>query len=182
MRRWSRRKLSPESGSAPSAPEADAAAGQSDDAFAEFDYDSLDFASDYRRFMDAAVPDHVRTKALQRLWNSSDIISRPDNLDDFLEDFREEAKALPANLVRSAYRIGRGFSPAQENEVPESHNEHREGGRAPDELHEAQPCAPRTRSELSDETVRKADPDDADASENAPVAGRQLPKRPVGEG
>lgn len=181
MQRWSRRKLSPESGGAPSAPEADAATGQSDDAFAEFDYESLDFASDYRRFMDAAVPDHVRTKALQRLWNSSDIISCPDNLDDFLEDFREEAKALPSGLARSAYQIGRGFSPARENDAPEAPNERREGG-ASDELYEAQPCEPRISSELSDDTVREADLNDADVADNAPITSRQHPKPPEGEG
>jgi hypothetical protein len=110
--RWSRRKLGPEHEradaptAAPSQDEAGAAQG---DAFADFDFATLDFASDYRRFMDAAVPDHLRTKALRRLWSSSEVIAQPDELDEFLEDFRDEAKAPSADMIRSAYRIGRGF-------------------------------------------------------------------------
>ena len=77
--------------------------------FADFDFSSLDFSSDFSRFLGANVPDHVRNRALKALWSSHDTISRPDDLDDYLEDFSEEAMALPAELVKSAYKIGRGF-------------------------------------------------------------------------
>jgi hypothetical protein len=108
--RWSRRKLDPQ------AQETTPAAPKPTESFADFDFDALDFASDYRRFMAEHVPDDVRNTALRRLWSSTDIIAQPDELDDYLEDFREEAKALPAELARSAYRIGRGFLEPAEDE------------------------------------------------------------------
>lgn len=114
LARWSRRKRGPEAETATapdSTPDARASApnAREDDAFADFDFDSLNFTSDYRRFMASAVPDQVRSKALRKLWTSTDIIAQADELDDYLEDFREEAMALPAEMVRSAYRIGRGL-------------------------------------------------------------------------
>lgn len=131
LTRWSRRKREPDPGlaSRPDAtpdatpeatPEAspDAASPQKDDAFAGFDFESLSFDSDYRRFMADAVPENAQRMALRRLWTSTDIIARADELDDYLEDFREEAMALPAEMVRSAYRVGRGFvEDGQETDV-----------------------------------------------------------------
>jgi Protein of unknown function (DUF3306) len=114
LQRWSRRKRDPrarreEEIARATHPEAQPGCVVEEQAFAGFDFDSLDFTSDYRRFMTGAVSDQVRNKALQRLWTSTDIIAQPDELDDYLEDFREEAMGLPAAMARSAYRIGRGF-------------------------------------------------------------------------
>ena len=120
--RWSRRKLAPaaertdDPGTAPAA-EAATNVAANEEAFADFDFASLDFSSDYRRFMTGSIPDHVRTRALQQLWTSSDLIARPDELDEFLEDFRDQAKALPSALARSAYRIGRGFVDAEPESI-----------------------------------------------------------------
>ena len=104
--RWSRRKASrledqerPELGQAVLA--------ESD--FADVDFSALDINSDFTRFMHDNVPDSIRNRALQMLWASSDVIGTPDDLDDFLEDFTEQAKALPPELARSAYKIGAGF-------------------------------------------------------------------------
>ena len=66
-----------------------------------------------------SVPDDQRNAALRALWGSSEIISKPDDLDDFLEDFREEAMSLPPELARSAYRVGAGFM-EHESSVPDS--------------------------------------------------------------
>lgn len=110
--RWSRRKLAPADarGDEPPSAEMQAAdAAAREEAFADLDFASLDFTSDYRRFMAHAVPDRVRNRALRQLWSSSDLIAEPDELDEFREDFRDAAKAVPAAMARSAYRIGRGF-------------------------------------------------------------------------
>jgi hypothetical protein len=88
------------------------------DEFASFDFNSLDFTSDYRRFLQAQVPDDVRNRALKMLWSSHETISRPDDLDDYLEDFSEEAMAIAPELARSAYQIGRGFSDADCDKAP----------------------------------------------------------------
>ncbi len=114
LTRWSRRKREHKMARATAPDTTPAASGrdaraQEGDAFADFDFESLNFTSDYARFMASAVPEHVQRAALRKLWTSTDIISQADELDDYLEDFREEAMALPAEMVRSAYRIGRGF-------------------------------------------------------------------------
>lgn len=117
LNRWSRRKLGADKraqvGQEPGEGPATAiSAPAAEKEFADFDFQSLDFHSDYRRFMKAAVPDEVRRKALRKLWSSNDIISQPDELDDYLEDFREEVMGLPEGMAKSAYEIGRGFLPA----------------------------------------------------------------------
>jgi hypothetical protein len=101
---------------APSKP-ADAAGAPAvpqEEALANVDFSTLDFASDFVRFMKSGVPDEVRTKALRMLWSSHETIGRPDDLDDYLEDFSEQAMGLPAELAKSAYEIGRGFVTAEE--------------------------------------------------------------------
>lgn len=120
LSRWSRRKHDQKSGrTSTPVPGQDvsssAAAGQDADLFADFDFESLNFASDYRRFMAGSVPEQVQRQALRKLWTSTDIIAQTDELADFLEDFREEAMALPAELARSAYRVGRGFVEDQQD-------------------------------------------------------------------
>lgn len=115
--RWSRRKLNPAVAEPARITEAAPAKTSAAESFADFDFSSLDFNSDYRRFMAGPVSDAVRNTALQKLWSSSDLIAKPDELDDYLEDFREEAMALPADLARSAYRAGRGLFDEPEEQV-----------------------------------------------------------------
>ena len=114
-RRWSRRKLGRKldadqglerHSSSPADAKQDATVPED---LKLFDFESLGFSSDFTRFMRCDVPSHLRTKGLKALWTSHDTISRPDDLDDYLEDFSEEAMALPPELARSAYEIGFGF-------------------------------------------------------------------------
>lgn len=107
--RWSRRKLNSDAADRPGLPPA-ATPSQAPEPFADFDFGSLDFNSDYRRFMAGAVSDAVRNTALQKLWSSSDLIAKPDDLDDYLEDFREEAMAIPPGLAHAAHEDTRDFS------------------------------------------------------------------------
>ena len=114
LRRWSRRKLTPERPTGATrgqrcAPGMDGNHQTVPDDLAQIDLNALDFSSDFRRFMKSDVPGHVRTRALQALWSSHEAISCPDDLDDYLEDFSEAAMALPAELAKSAYIVGRGF-------------------------------------------------------------------------
>jgi hypothetical protein len=159
VERWSRRKLAAET--APSEARSSTTNGtdarliDGNDQFVDFDFNSLDFNSDFKRFMSETVPDGVRNRALQILWASNDIIGRPDELDDYLEDFSEEAMAVPAELARSAYRIGRGF-------VENSNDA--DGSRS------------REREEIPDQVA-----DNRDAPETDQVPGRAHSEQPLPE-
>lgn len=71
------------------------------------DLDSLDYNSDYTRFMCKGIPDELRTNALRKLWASDPVFAHLDGLDDCCGDFTDAARADPA--LKTAYRIGRGF-------------------------------------------------------------------------
>ena len=104
--RWARRKAGQPNDQEP-LPSGQTVAAESD--FDGVDFSALDINSDFTRFMRGNVPNSIRNRALQMLWASSDLISKPDDLDDFLEDFSEEAMALPPELAKSAYTVGAGF-------------------------------------------------------------------------
>ncbi|MEW5961932.1 MAG: DUF3306 domain-containing protein [Pseudomonadota bacterium] len=76
--------------------------------FADIDFDALDFNSDYRRFMAAGVPDDVRNEALRKLWASDPVLTMHDGLDDYCGDYTDAA-TVPAGIVKTAYRVGKGF-------------------------------------------------------------------------
>ena len=138
--RWSRRKaIRPTDQGAPEL--ARNVAAECD--FADVDFSALDINSDFTRFMQDNVPDSIRSRALQMLWASSDVIGKPDDLDDFLEDFSEEAMALPSELAKSAYKIGAGFvfhdansSDTDDGDVAESEETLQKMGEAGPENHD----------------------------------------------
>jgi hypothetical protein len=86
-----------------------AQAGPSEADFADFDWDSLDATSDYTRFMQPGVPEAIRQQALRKLWTSDPVLAMPDALNDYMGDYTDAAVAVPANLLRTAYKVGRGF-------------------------------------------------------------------------
>lgn len=77
--------------------------------FENLDFDKLDGNSDYRPFMSANVPDEIRNKALNKLWLSDPVLSGPDQLSDYMEDFTDAARAVPPGLLKTAYKVGQGF-------------------------------------------------------------------------
>ena len=107
LHRWSQRKR--DHGAALAAPRSAPVRPARAVSLAGIDLDRLDFSSDYTPFLNAGIPEEVASRALRKLWSSSDIIARPDELDDYLEDFTEAAMALSPEAARSAYRIGRGL-------------------------------------------------------------------------
>ncbi|MDX2258806.1 MAG: DUF3306 domain-containing protein [Hyphomicrobiaceae bacterium] len=77
--------------------------------FADVDFTTLDFRSDYTRFMQHGVPDSVRNKALRQLWASDPIMANMDGLHDYWDDYTDAAVAVPAGTLKTAYRVGKGF-------------------------------------------------------------------------
>ncbi|MGI9385285.1 MAG: DUF3306 domain-containing protein [Methyloligellaceae bacterium] len=75
--------------------------------FEDFDFDALDYESDYTRFMDKGVPEAIRRRALRKLWQSNPILANLDGLNDYDEDFTDAALAV--DVLQTAYKVGRGY-------------------------------------------------------------------------
>lgn len=75
----------------------------------KIDFDRLDGSSDYKPFMSASVPDEIRSKALSKLWLSDPVLSGPEQLSDYMEDFTDATRAVPGGLLKTAYKVGQGF-------------------------------------------------------------------------
>ncbi len=77
--------------------------------FSDFDFDKLDYESDYTQFMDKSVSSADRHKALRKLWVSNPVLANMDGLDDYCEDYTDAAVCLPKGVMKTAYQYGRGF-------------------------------------------------------------------------
>ncbi|MEZ5847050.1 MAG: DUF3306 domain-containing protein [Geminicoccaceae bacterium] len=78
------------------------------------DPDLLGPGDDFRGFMQLAVPEHLRRRALRRLWQSNPVLANLDGLNDYDGDFTGGSTA--PGLLRTAYRVGRGLIPETEEE------------------------------------------------------------------
>ena len=72
--------------------------------------DSLDDSSDYTPFMQAGVPDELRTKALKRLWQLDPTFNEVDGLVEYGEDF-----SISRTIAKSLYRVGKGMLTDEEH-------------------------------------------------------------------
>lgn len=77
--------------------------------FADFDFDKLDYESDYTQFMGDDVTQEARHRALRKLWVSNPVLANMDGLDDYCEDYTDAAVCLPKGVLKTAYQFGRGF-------------------------------------------------------------------------
>ncbi len=73
----------------------------------DVDFDQLDYASDYTRFMAPGVPDAIRRRALSVLWQSDPILANLDGLNDYDEDFTDAALAV--KTLKTAHKVGKGY-------------------------------------------------------------------------
>ena len=77
--------------------------------FADVDFSTLDYSSDYGRFMETGVPESIRQKALTRLWHSDTMFTQVDPFQDYAGDYTDAAVAVPGGLIKTAYKVGQGF-------------------------------------------------------------------------
>ena len=99
LARWSRRKAeqhvdsidsTPLQDPAPTqdpAPEANSAQRSSDEPATELDCTSLEFSSDFSRFVCDGINTAVQTAALRRLWLTSPLFNTSDGLDVYRADY-----------------------------------------------------------------------------------------------
>lgn len=71
------------------------------------DPDSLKPGDDFSKFMVDAVPAHLRTRALRKLWVSNPVLANLDELLDYGDDFTDAATVV--ENMQTAYKAGRGF-------------------------------------------------------------------------
>lgn len=121
---WARRKAAVQAEAAAEAAEAQArleaadaealAATQAEktdaELLAEFglpDPDGLGMGDDFSGFMARAVPEHLRRRALRKLWLSNPVLANLDGLLDHGEDYTDAATVIPG--MQTAYQVGKGM-------------------------------------------------------------------------
>ena len=116
LSRWSRRKLEPEDEPRPAPVEeaAEAEPALSEETEAETlarlqlpDPDTLGAGDDFAPFMQAAVPEYLRKRALRRLWRSNPTLAVLDGLNDYDDDFT--GGFVPPGTLKTAYEVGKGI-------------------------------------------------------------------------
>ena len=71
------------------------------------DPDTMEMGSDFSAFMNKAVPDRIRRRALRTLWRSNPVLANVDMLVDYGEDFTDKATVI--ENMQTAYQIGKGM-------------------------------------------------------------------------
>lgn len=71
------------------------------------DPDTLKPGDDFTAFLRDVVPEHLRRRALRRLWRSNPVLANLDGLNDYDGDFTNAATDAPG--VKTAYRVGKGL-------------------------------------------------------------------------
>lgn len=84
----------------------------------EEDVEKLDLNSDFSVFMKAAVPQHIRRLALNKLWRLDPAYGVIDGMLEYGEDYSKMHKA--GTVIQTAYQVGKGyFRDEEEVEAPE---------------------------------------------------------------
>lgn len=138
--RWSRLKreggeASPEEAPAEAAVPAEAAPEEPPRSDAEIleelglpEPESLKEGDDFAAFMKEAVPEHLRRRALRRLWTSNPVLANLDELIDYGDDFTDAATVIE-NLA-TGWKVGRGYAVPEPDPEPEPEETPTEGDSA----------------------------------------------------
>ncbi|MHA3977173.1 DUF3306 domain-containing protein [Halovulum sp. GXIMD14794] len=71
------------------------------------DPDTLEPGDDFTAFLRDVVPEHLRRRALRRLWRSNPVLANLDGLNDYDGDYTNAATDAPG--LKTAYRVGKGL-------------------------------------------------------------------------
>ncbi len=81
-----------------------------DDILAELglpDPDTLTQGDDFTAFMAKAVPEHIRKRALRKLWRSNPVLACVDGLNDYDDDYLTGSYGNGA--IATSYQVGKGL-------------------------------------------------------------------------
>lgn len=109
---WSRRRaaVAAEEAEPPATPpsvESDLSDADAMMAFDLPDPDNLSLGDDIRGFMNAAVPDGLRRRALRKFWTLNPTLANLDGMVDYGGDFTD--KATVVENLQTAYQVGKGM-------------------------------------------------------------------------
>ena len=127
------------------------------ESYENFDFDSLNYASDYTQFLKKGVPEAVRRRALRMLWGSNPILANIDGLNDYDEDFTDAALAV--KVLTSNYKPGLGHL-TEEERIASYSEEARKAGPQPDDEDEVSDDLDVEESDVEDMDDDDATPDD----------------------
>lgn len=139
---------------------------ETDDPAADLpDVESLAEDSDYTGFLRKGVPEQLQKRALRKLWASNPIFGFRDGLDDYDEDFGLYFSKAAGQVVKTAWKLGKGFSgeddkPAEDEAKDEAGEEAGEeaAGTATAATGDAAPKTPGTQvTQGTDEIVEGAE-------------------------
>ena len=71
------------------------------------DPDTMTEGDDVTAFMARAVPQHLRNRALRRLWRSNPVLACLDGLNDYDDDYL--AGSTGNGVIATSYRVGQGL-------------------------------------------------------------------------
>lgn len=69
--------------------------------------ETLDSADAVREFMNSALPQRLKTRALRQLWKLNPVLANLDGLVDYGEDFTDSATVI--ENLQTAYQVGKGM-------------------------------------------------------------------------
>jgi hypothetical protein len=71
------------------------------------DPDLMQMGDDFSAFMQKAVPERLRRRALRKLWVSNPVLANLDGLVDHGEDYSDAATVIPD--MKTTYQVGKGL-------------------------------------------------------------------------
>lgn len=71
------------------------------------DPDSLVKGDDFKAFMSKAVPQHLRKRALRKLWRSDPVLACVDGLNDYDDDYLTGSTGQ--GVLKTTYAVGKGL-------------------------------------------------------------------------
>ena len=71
------------------------------------DPDSMVQGDDFKAFMSKAVPEHLRKRALRKLWRSNPVLACVDGLNDYDDDYLTQG--LNQGPIKTSYQVGKGM-------------------------------------------------------------------------
>jgi len=96
------------------------------------DIDKMGTGSDFSVFMQAGVPQELKTKALRKLWRVKPELANLDGLLDYGEDLTGSFKVV--DHLKTAYEVGKGFLTDDEEQQPKKTSSEAEDDTADDQI------------------------------------------------